>query len=99
MKSKATKWFIIWIILFQIVSTIMSVYSVYYAVVNDLPEMSAPYSVKMVVAVIALVFFCPSLFLIHRQAKKESAKAIGIVSVVLLVILVFGLLLGIVQMN
>jgi len=99
MKSKATKWFIIWLITIYIVSMIVSVSAVCYAVANGLSQMDLPYNIKLGVAWIVLIIFCPPLFLIHRQAKKESAKAIGIVSVVLLVILVFGLLLGIVQMN
>ena len=99
MKNKATKWFIIWLTTIFIVSMIVSVSAVCYAVANGLSQMDLPYNIKLGVAWIVLIIFCPPLFLIHREAIKESAKAIGIISLVLLIVFVFGMLLAIVQMK
>jgi len=70
--KKARKLFILWIIVFALFTAAILFSSTMYAMENHLPKKDLPEQAKLILDVVILVIFCPTLAFIGNMRKKRT---------------------------
>lgn len=84
-KINAIKLFVIWLVFAFALTSIITVSGTIYAHNHGLAEIDLPNSSKMVVVLITIFLFSPSLLFISQRAKNEHRKVLMYISLGLFV--------------
>ena len=85
--KKTMKLFVLWIIVFALFTAAILFSSTMYAMDNHLPKKDLPEQVKLILDVVILVIFCPTLAFIGKCAKNENENDIERITRMLLLFL------------
>ena len=71
-KSRSKRLFTLWLIAFVLLCVIVFIGGNVYSYRNALDEIDLPSSMKLILSGVLLVFFCPTLIIIHNNARLEN---------------------------
>ena len=71
-RKKAPRLFAVWILAFTFFCAIVSILASNYSYENQLVEKDLPEPIKLILSVVLLFVYCPSLLVIHNYAKQEQ---------------------------